>query len=194
MFRVLGPGRLYLTLGLLVVLVVLSLPSGAQETEHMTIYGRSTVKAGDRSDAGDWAGTWFYVNKKRKMALWMRVEEDSPSFKLRVQEKGNNLTTDWDGQASYSAGGKQGNFSITVDQRDDKTISGSWVWTVGDQDVGRKETADFTMYRTGHGRQLVMRVENWRREHAGGTQRLALQLWTFRKASRRQALWGELPF
>ena len=83
---------------------------------------------------------------------------------------------------------------MTVDQRDDATISGSWLWTVGKQDVGWKETADFTMYRTGHGRQLVMRIENWQTENPGGVRRLDLQLWTFQKASRRQALWGELPF
>ncbi len=160
----------------------------------MSLYGRSTVKASDRSDAGDWAGTWFYVSKRRKMALWMRIEEGIPKFKLRVNDKGNNLTTDWDGQASYEARGKRGEFSMTVDQRDDRTISGSWVWTLGKPDHGWKTTADFTMYRTGHGRQLVMRVENWHREHAGRAQHLALQIWTFHKASRRQAVWGELPF
>ncbi len=194
MSRVLRPGRSHLTFVSLVVLVVLALPSGAQDPEYMTLFGRSKVKAPPRTDAGDWAGTWFYVNKRRKMALWMRIKQGTPELKLRVQEKGSNVSTDWHGQASYQAQGKSGEFSMTVDQRDDTTISGNWVWTLGDQDKGWKETADFEMYRTGHGRQLVMRVENWQRETAGVLRQLDLQLWTFQKASRRQALWGELPF
>ena len=194
MFRVLRPERLHLALISLVVLVVLSVPSGAQDPEYLTSFGRSTIRAPARTDAGDWAGTWFYVNKQRKMALWMRVEAGTPEFKLRVQEKGTNMSTDWDGQASYDAAGKSGEFSMAVDQRDDTTISGSWVWTVGNQDGRWEETADFTMYRVGRGRQLVMRVENWQRESASALRQMELQYWTFQKVSRRQALWGELPF
>jgi hypothetical protein len=190
--------RLRLCLALPIVLAVLSVPSQSQEPEHLTIYGRTTVAAPERTDAGDWAGTWFYVNKRRKMALWMRIEEGTPEFKLRVQEKGQNVTTDWEGQSSYDDGGRSGEFSTTVDQRDENTISGSWVWTLGKPEHGWKTTADFTMYRTGHGRQLVMRIEKWHREYWGSRSPADMdtkfQVWTFQKASRRQALWGELPF
>ena len=87
-----------------------------------------------------------------------------------------------------------------MDQRDENTISGSWTWKFGNPDIGWNETADFTMYRTGHGRQLVMRIEKWHREHWGSTgnspddMNVKFQVWTLQKASRRQALWGELPF
>ena len=160
----------------------------------MTPFGRSTVRAPERTDAGDWAGTWYYVNKRRKMAFWMRIEDGTPKFKFRLQEQGKNLLTDWDGQASYMVGGDPAEYSMILDQQDDKTISGRWVWTVGNEDRGWKETAEFTMYRTGHGRQLVMRILDWRRERSNQTEHVKYQVWSFRKASRGQALWGELPF
>ena len=194
MSRVLRAGRLHVALLSVVVLLVLSVPSGAQDPEHMTTYGRSKVRAPERTDAGDWAGTWFYINKRRKMALWMRVEEGTPKLKLRVQERGKNMSTDWDGQSSYDVGSEPGEYSMTIDQRDDKTISGNWVWSVGNPGEGWKETADFSIYRTGRGRQMVMRIENWERDVAGNLRSLKLQIWTFQKASRREALWGELPF
>jgi len=194
MFRVLRPGRWSGAVAVAAALGVAAVPSGAQQPEYTTAYGRSTVIAPERTDAGNWTGTWFYVNKRRKMALWMRVEDGTAKFMLRSQERGKNLLTDWDGQASYHVGDAAGEFSMTLDQQDDKTISGSWAWTFDDGQRGWKETADFTMYRTSHGRQLVMSISDWQRDQGGRSEKREFQVWTFRKASRRQALWAELPF
>lgn len=163
-------------------------------------FGRSTLSAPDRTDEGDWFGTWFYASRVRKMALWIRDDDGKTRVRLRLQgQKGDpeSFITDWDGQAEYDVAGRHGRFSMSIDSVDANTISGSWIWDVQTRSAGRTETADFTMYRAGWGRQLVVKIENIQHEYRGdaasapGADEL---VWLFRKASRREALWGELPF
>jgi hypothetical protein len=165
-------------------------------------YGRSKLPTPERTDAGDWDGTWFYVSRTRKMALWIRSEGGKPRIKLRLEDRAapaEGFTTDWDSQADYRTGGLHGTFSIEFDERDANTISGTWTWEVDSRKAHTRETADFTLYRLGWGRQLAWQFTDLEREFLGGSRANAKQtlprlIWTFRKASRREALWGELPF
>jgi hypothetical protein len=163
-------------------------------------FGRTKVSVPERTDQGDWYGTWFYVSRVRKMALWIRDDGGRIRVKLRLQgQKGDpeSFITDWDGQAEYDIVGRHGRFSISFEEVDANTITGSWIWDVETKNAGRTETADFTLYRSAWGRQLVFKLENIQREYRGNTEPApgAEELvWLFRKASRRQALWGELPF
>jgi hypothetical protein len=194
MLRVPFSGRLPLVLA---VLTALFLPALCGAQEHMTMFGRTSVASAERTDAGDWDGTWVYVSKRRRIALWIRSGDGGPELKLRMNEKGTDILTDWEGHAEYVSRNRPGKFSLQVDQRDEDTISGRWIWRIGTDAAGRQETADFTMHRAGRGRRLVMRVENWSTENWGGFEEkygLPLQVWSFQKASRRMALWGELPF
>jgi hypothetical protein len=183
-----------------VLIAGLSAPGYAPAQSRSQYVGRTAVTAPDRTDAGEWDGTWFYVTRARKMALWIRTEDGKPRMKLRLLGQSGGLesfTTDWDSQAEYQAADRRGAFTLKFDQRDENTITGSWTWNVQTKDAARDETADFTIYRAGWGRQLIWKIENLRQEFSGNaTARGDAQhvVWLFRKASRREALWSELPF
>jgi hypothetical protein len=191
----------------LVVLLVLAglllplAPAGlAADPEVSTVYGRSAVPVPERTDEGEWSGTWFYVSRSRKMALWIRQEDGEIRLRLRLQGQGSDpdsFTTDWDGQAEYDLAGRSGRFSMSFDRKDENTISGSWIWETRVRGAGRVETARFTMYRIALGRQLVWHVTDIDYEHRGRAEQVPAAgefVWLFRKASRRQVLWNELPF
>jgi hypothetical protein len=79
-------------------------PGYAPAQSRSQYVGRTTVTAPDRTDAGEWDGTWFYVTRARKMALWIRTEDGQPRMKLRLLGQSGGLesfTTDWDSQAEY---------------------------------------------------------------------------------------------
>ncbi len=42
------------------------------------MYGKTGVAAPEPTDAGDWNGTWFYVSRLHKMAVWMRDNNGTP--------------------------------------------------------------------------------------------------------------------
>ena len=200
MFRL--PGSRLLVIGLVATGLVAPLGASwlAAAADAPSAFGRSTVPIAERSDEGDWTGTWFYVSRSRKMALWIREEDGEIQLRLRVQgQKGNpdSFTTDWDGQAEYDVAGRHGRFSMSCDHKDGNTISGSWSWETRVRGSGRTETAQFTMFRTGLGRQLVWHVTNLGYEYSGDADEVPAAtefVWLFRKASRRQVLWNELPF
>lgn len=151
----------------------------------------------DRSDAGSWEGTWYFVSRQEKVALWIREDGKKPRLKLRYLNPNTRegFTTDWETRASYRFDTKQGKFLIELSQRDANTLAGSWIWQLG-TDVGRWETGEVTLFRIDDGRMAVMDFENLVRMHVGqGHSRLLLnRTWTFLKASRGMARWEELPF
>lgn len=181
------------------VLVATPRPTPAQEGQNLT-YGRTTVRGAERTDAGDWIGTWYYVSRSRKMAVWIRDWRGELQFKLKVQSKGGgreSFTTDWGSRAEYDYLGMPARFGIHFDQFDQQTIAGGWLWELGDEAKGRRETLDFTMYRSGLGRQMVAIVRDFKRDYFGMNAvpvSVELQVWLFTKASRRTVLWEELPF
>jgi len=175
-------------------------PAQERNTRQSLLFGRTAVEAPERSDAGEWPGTWYYVSRDRKMALWIRDRNGTPEVKLRMRGKmseAENFSTDWNGKAEYESTGNVAKFELQFDERDADTMTGRWIWEVTRGDDGRRETAQFTVYRAGWGRQMVWVLENLRTESWGrreGVIEQPLMVWTFQKASRREALWEELPF
>lgn len=183
-----------------ILIAGLAVPVSVTAQSRSQFVGRTAVTAPERTDAGEWDGTWYYVTRARKMALWIRTEDGTPRMKMRLQGQSGGLesfTTDWDSQAEYHAAGRAGSFSLEFDQRDENTMTGSWTWNVDAKNASRDETADFTIYRAGWGRQLIWKIENFRQEFSGDAEPrgdVEEMVWLFRKASRREALWSELPF
>jgi len=180
------------------VLAGLALPVPLLAQHDSQFYGHTEVIAPDRTDAGDWYGTWFYTSRTRKIALWIRETDGLPQIKMRLQDRGTgsqSFTTNWNTQADYNLSGLHGLFSLDIETRDENTLTGKWSWAMRTGDARNGEEAVFTIYRSGVGRQLVIDFEDFERtqEHRK-SQRLGRMVWTFHKASRREALWSELPF
>ena len=76
-------------------------------------------------------------------------------------------------------------------------LDGTWKWDARLASSSRNETGKFTMFRALDGRTLVMEFTEYelvvigRQKTVRSTQPPA---WTFVKASKREALWDELPF
>jgi hypothetical protein len=183
-----------------ILIAALAMP-GPASAQSPSGYGtRTKVSIPDRTDAGAWYGTWYYVSRDRQMALWIRHEDGIPQVKMGLRELkrgGDSFTTDWNGLAEYGGPGKAGTFTLTFDEQDENTLNGSWVWETRTASGTRTETADVTIFRAGWGRQLVWKVTNVQMQFPGDDEPSSKgpdRVWTFRKASRREALWGELPF
>ena len=178
-----------------------AMPASAQserETFH-PLFGRSDVAIPLPTDDGVWGGTWFYVNRDIRMALWIRPGEDHPKVKVQFLRSGlhERFTTDWDGHVEFKAEGAPGIFTLGVTDGDDNRISATWDWDLQFADSGRTEKGTVQIYRTGDGRLMVFMFEDVERKIRRGQrfQEYPLnQVWTFRKASKREVLWDELPF
>ena len=166
--------------------------------EQFTDWGRATHTVPVASGEGNWDGTWFYVSRDRRMALWIKTENGVPQVKLRYQSLASTegFETDWDGNASYEVLEAQGKFSLGIKKRDADLIEGHWDWQLAKGKGTRIEIGDFRMFRTGDGRYLAMSFDDLRR-HVRGSQEKeygsSVSL-TFIKVSKRLALWDELPF
>ena len=176
-----------------------ALPDGAPRAQTQTMFGTVTVDKPPATTDGDWKGTWYYVSRMRRMALWLREDNGVPQLMLQIQGKGTGeaLLTGWDGSVAYDLGGVPGAFRLTFTRRDADAIEGTWSWEWGNSVDGWRETADFSAYRSGDGRQLVWVMKNLEEQHWGTSEYALTQpevAWIFQKASRREALWGELPF
>jgi hypothetical protein len=152
-----------------------------------------------RSDAGDWTGTWYYVNRDSRFVFWIQLEQGLPQVKVRYLSLSNleGFETDWQGQAQYDHQGSPVTFSLDLVERDANTIKGKWSWELLRANGVRRETADVTMYRALDGRQLAVVFENYKRIVVAGDERLEVAndfSWSFRKASSRMVRWDELPF
>ena len=173
-------------------------PVVASPEEQFTDWGRVTHSVPLASNEGDWDGTWFYVSRDRRMALWIKTENGAPKVKLHYQSLASTeaFETDWDGNASYEVHEAQGTFSLGIKKRDANTVEGHWDWQLAAGKGTRLESGDYRMYRTGDGRYLAMVFDDLRRQSRGSRQNEyggAVSL-TFIKVSKRLALWDELPF
>lgn len=161
--------------------------------------GRAVAPPLPRSDAGDWIGTWYYVNRDVRLVLWMRVEQGLPQIKLRYLGLSTleGFESDWQGKASYDFEGYPGLFSLEPTERDANTIKGKWSWELTKDKAYRLETADVTLYRAGDGRQLVIRFDQYKKVLRAGEESIEIGSdfsWSLRKASSRLVRWDELPF
>lgn len=187
----LGRGAVLLTLALVA--------AWAQSTAQVPGSGRVQTPVPERTDAGQWHGTWFYANRDVKMVLWLRQEQGRLQLKLRYSDTSSaeSFETDWDGHATYRHDGFPGEFAIGLTASDENTIKGSWHWQLDRTRWVRKDTGAFTLYRTGDGRSLAWLFDEFERKITSGGQERELPpeySWTFRKASTRMALWDEIPF
>ncbi|HXV75232.1 MAG TPA: hypothetical protein VD788_02865 [Candidatus Polarisedimenticolaceae bacterium] len=175
-------------------------PPQTKPQETFTEWGRSTRTVVPPTEAGVWDGTWYYVSRDALIVLWMRTVEDQPQVKLqyRNQGTGEGFVTDWEGNADYRFREAEARFRLNVDRRDPYVITGRWDWQLDSGKGRRIEEGDYSIYRTGDGRFLVVDFADFSRrlESSAGPDRVAASTpsWTFTKASKRLVLWDELPF
>jgi hypothetical protein len=172
-------------------------PVAAQATPH----GRMDVYVPPASDAGKWDGTWVYSSRDCRIGLWIRTVDGKPQMKLeyRSSQRPEVFETDWDTKASYYMAGEPARFAIEWSRRDTDRFEGKWVWEARLEDVSRRETSELSVYRTGDGRSLVFKFDNWERAFRRGddvqSMKAPIQIWGFTKVSKRvDVLWDELPF
>jgi hypothetical protein len=192
-------GTLRVVCGVLVLGATLWLLGPPVEAQRVRKYGLSGKQVPERTDAGNWHGTWYYVSRDFKLAMWIRHEGEVPEVMLRFLSLAapEGFQTDWAGQAEYPVRTGSGTFRLTVTEGDANTIKGSWDWKLQMGKSARVETGTFTIFRTSDGRSLVMNFDELNRRIERGETKDEMRgapAWTFRKASKRLALWDELPF
>ena len=162
--------------------------------------GKTTIAVAKRTDAGTFDGTWFYTSRDIHAAIWFRQGPDGvPEFKIRYQSMSSpeRFETDWSGSASYSFGGSTGTFRLVDMEIDANQVTARLDWQLIRPGQVRRETADLLIYRAGEGRQLVMLFNDYTRTVTRGERKMVLTpnlAWKFTKASKRLALWEEIPF
>lgn len=162
----------------------------------------SKIKAApvaEKVSSGEWDGTWYYVNRNYRLAMWIRTVGGKPECKVRLMSlfAPEGFETDWKGFAEYSTRHRPGRFHFEIKEAGGDEISGDWLWDLQFPDSGRREEARFLMHRTGIGRSFSLQfLDLSRTMRRGEVERTynAPRAWTFLKASNRQVLWDELPF
>lgn len=162
-------------------------------------FARTGVRIPDPTEAGVWDGTWWYLSRDAEIAIWLRTENGKPELKLRYASRfaPEDFTTDWNGSAEYETKDGQGVFALHLDERDENSLKGTWDWKLDLPNSGRIETAKVELYRSGTGRQLVIRFDEMKLVLIRGDRESTIpikQALTFRKASKRLLRWEELPF
>lgn len=160
-------------------------------------FGKEDVAIPQRTDAGTWDGTWFFVSRDFRMVLWVRTVGGKPEVKLQYQSLSNAevFETDWSGRSSYYLAGEPATLECLLTSRDANTMQGTWSWKLEFEDSARIENGNFTMYRAGDGRQLVMRFDKLERQVRRRDEMKKYDMrtsWTFTKASKRLVLWDEV--
>lgn len=152
-----------------------------------------------RTDAGEWAGTWFYTSRDFRVALWFTETGGQIAMRLRYLDIGTleGFETDWTGVADYTYAGWPGRFRFNLTESNPDTLSGDWSWELTKAASKRVERARVILYRTTNGRQAVMQFDDFVRSFqlSGETHEVpASFFWVLRKGSSRLVLWEELPF
>ena len=174
-----------------------AVPIAAQPSHD---WGRTVVQIPDRTEDGSWDGTWYYVNRDERMALWIRTVDDLPQVKFQYfgGPRTEQFETDWEGKASYRNRGDSGSYTFQTITRDANVISGRLTWEFGSGALSRKDDGDVTIFRVGDGRRLALVFEEGYERRIKSDDRVTIlprhQVWSFSKASRRLVLWDELPF
>ncbi len=159
---------------------------------------RVLVGIPERTDRGNWDGTWLYVSRDGRLALWMRTSEGKLEAKFRYESyrAAETFETAWDGRADYEAQNHPGTFAVTIEEADADTARGTWLWELKLPGATRFERGRFTLYRADDGRTLVVHFSHYekkirRGEREGGFE--GEHVIVFRKLSKRLVLWDELP-
>jgi hypothetical protein len=160
---------------------------------------KSVLERAEPTTSGTFDGTWMYVNRDSRFALWIRTRNGTPQVKLQYQSLATPeaFETDWDGKAVYYLAGNPVNFDLKLGDANTNQIKGSWSWALVVDRSGRREMADLVLYRTGYGRTLMADFQNYRKivtREGKDTIFKAPVNWTWMKVSKRELLWDELPF
>lgn len=174
-------------------------PQPGRLDQEWKSHGRVETNVGTPTTKGTWDGTWFYVNRDMRAALWFRTVGGKLQGRMQYQSTAapEAFETDWTGTATYYVAGKPATFKLTFDRVSRDKIEGRWDWDVQFEDSGRTEKGTFTLERVGEGRDLGFVFSKFRRELRRGAEIKAYELplaWAFTKGSKRIVLWDELPF
>jgi hypothetical protein len=159
--------------------------------------GPKVIRGRTVTDKGNWHGTWTYVSREGKMALWLDTSGDRIRAKVQYQgtSRPEGFISDWDGDATYIFAGEPGTFDISITEAHQNRIDGTWFWDVQFKSVGRSERGTFSLYRVGDGRQMLMDFSEYERVLRKGenvSRYDGAMAWNFRKVSKRIALWDEV--
>lgn len=176
-----------------------SKPQPGRLNQEWTPHGRVETNLGIPTRKGSWDGTWFYVNRDMRLALWFRTVGGKLQGRMQYQSTAapEAFETDWTGTATYYVAGKPATFKLIFDKVTADKIEGRWDWDVQFEDSGRSEKGTFTLQRVNEGRDLGFAFSEFRRELRRGTEVKVYELpqaWVFTKGSKRTVLWDELPF
>ncbi|HZN55544.1 MAG TPA: hypothetical protein VFB67_09505 [Candidatus Polarisedimenticolaceae bacterium] len=160
---------------------------------------RVGIRKADPTNAGTFDGTWMYVNRDARYAMWIRTKDGASQIKIQYQSLAGpeSFETDWTGKATYYLAGNPVTFDLSVVGSDPDKISGKWNWNLVVGTSGRRESADLVLQRTGYGRNLLMDFRNYERTFTRNGQDKTVKLpnaWNWNKISKRELLWDELPF
>jgi len=167
--------------------------------ETFTDFGRSSRMVIEPSNEGIWDGTWYYVSRDARIAMWIKTEDGVPQVKFQYlsNQSAEGFVTDWNGNADYKLTHSVGSFSLNIKERGADVIEGHWDWRLEGEHSTREEQGDYRIYRTGDGRFFVMDFSDYKKILTGKKGKRIYEThpgWTFQKASKRLVLWDELPF
>jgi hypothetical protein len=153
------------------------------------------------TERGNWNGSWYLFNRDERIALFVRSENGAPQIRLRYQHRSrpDAFETDWEGSGAYFVSGQPATFELKIAEHSDTLIRGTLSWNFPLL-AGSRETrsGEFKLYRTENGRKMLMDFDVMHfdlvRPESGTQSRSSFWRWVFLKASKRVALWEELPF
>jgi hypothetical protein len=163
------------------------------------IPGRIGVMTADPVTTGTFEGTWMYVNRDARYAMWIREESGKPRIRIQYQSLATPeaFETDWNGKSSYFMSGDPVTFELKITSADANRIAGTWHWNLDAGPGGREESADVVLQRTVYGRTLLLDFKNFERTFRQGgvphTVRIPVA-WNWQKVSKRELLWDEMPW
>jgi hypothetical protein len=173
--------------------------AGEEKTDVLTLGSAKNIKKAEPTTAGSFDGTWLYVNRDARYAMWIRTKDGVPQVKVQYQSLASPeaFETDWEGKALYYLAGSPVTYELKLGKSSGDQITGTWNWNLVIDGARRQETADLVVYRTATGRSLLMDFQNYQKivtqRGTDKTYRYPVA-WTWAKISKRELLWDELPF
>lgn len=182
-----------------IALLVVALAAPALAQRHPEFTGKVGVYVPEPTADGDWNGTWMYNSIEAKIALWMRTRRGKTEVRVKYEGGRGALgfETDWTGASSYFSNEQPSSFAMRFTKRSPSELEGTWNWITRLRSASRTENGTFTLFRAQDGRTLVMKFDQYELAtiRQGKTTRTTTPpVWSFQKASKREALWDELPF
>lgn len=187
----------------LLAAAVLITPAVLAETVKTDLPGTTTerilIDKPEATTAGAFEGTWLYVNRDARFALWSRMKNGTPQVKVQYQSLAGPeaFESDWDGKAVYYLAGNPVTFEMKLGPSTADKIVGRWFWELKIGEAHRLETADVVLHRTHYGRSMLMDFQNYERVITkGGADKVTKlpMVWSWIKVSKRELIWDELPF